>query len=104
MAEPFNARLQRLLSNLGMTQKELAAQTGVTEAAVSHYIKGDRIPRSSVVLKLADALKVSVDELMGPDKVPDFEDMYRIVARGVEQLSAEERLKLVRVLLKDGKI
>lgn len=38
MAEPFNARLQRLLSNSGMTQKELAAQAGVTEAAVSHYI------------------------------------------------------------------
>ena len=36
MAEPFNARLQRLLSNSGMTQKELAAQAGVTEAAVSH--------------------------------------------------------------------
>ncbi|MCI6438762.1 helix-turn-helix transcriptional regulator [Fibrobacter sp.] len=104
MAEPFNARLQRLLSNSGMTQKELAAQAGVTEAAVSHYIKGDRVPRSSVVLKLAETLDVSVDELMGPDKVPDFEDMYRIVARGVEQLSAEERLKLVRVLLKDGKI
>ena len=101
MAEPFNARLQRLLSNSGMTQKELAAQAGVTEAAVSHYIKGDRVP---VVLKLAETLDVSVDELMGPDKVPDFEDMYRIVARGVEQLSAEERLKLVRVLLKDGKI
>ena len=48
MAE-IGKRIKELLEKKGITQKELALKVGCTEAAISHYIKGDRIPRSSVM-------------------------------------------------------
>lgn len=37
-------RIKTLLKEEKMTQKQLAELSGVTESALSHYIKGDRIP------------------------------------------------------------
>lgn len=39
-------RIRTLLEKKGMTQKQLAHAAGCTEAAVSHYVKGDRTTRS----------------------------------------------------------
>ena len=57
-------RIKELLEKKGITQRELAERTGCTEAAVSHYIKGDRVPRSSVLTKIAIALETTSDYLM----------------------------------------
>ena len=48
----FSSRLEQALRTRRMTQKELANKAGVTEAAMSHYIRGDRIPRSSVLARI----------------------------------------------------
>ena len=37
-------RIKALLNEKKMTQRQLAELSGVTESAISHYIKGDRIP------------------------------------------------------------
>ena len=87
-----------------MTQKELAAKAGVTEAAISHYIKGDRIPRSSVALKIAEVLNVMVEELMGANETPSFAEVYKIVARSAKQLDNNQKAALVKALFEDGKI
>ncbi|MBO5423360.1 MAG: helix-turn-helix transcriptional regulator [Fibrobacteraceae bacterium] len=104
MNDGFNKRLQQAISRSGMTQKEVAVNAGVTEAAVSHYIKGDRVPRFVVAIKLAEVLGVSVEELIGCSTEPNFDDVYKIVARSARQLNDEQKFKLVKVLLKDGKI
>ncbi len=64
-SNPLGTRLAERLKALHMTQKELASRAEVTEAAVSHYIKGDRFPRSTVLAKLATALGTTTDYLMG---------------------------------------
>lgn len=104
MSEPFNERLQQAISRSGMTQKELAEKVGITEAAVSHYLKGDRMPRSAVAVKLADVLNMSVDELMGGNTETSFDEVYKIVARSAKQLDNDQKAALVRVLFDDGKI
>lgn len=47
-------RLGRILYNAimsaGMTQKEVAHAAGVTEVSISHYVKGQRLPRADVLL------------------------------------------------------
>ena len=98
MGEQFNIRLQRTLSGAGMSQKELALKAGVTEAAVSHYLKGDRIPRAAVAVKLAEALNVSVEELMGGNAETSFDDVYKIVARSAKQLDNNQKAALVKAL------
>ena len=104
MSEKFNERLQQAISRSGMTQKELAEKVGITEAAVSHYLKGDRMPRSAVAVKLADVLNMSVDELMGGNTETSFDEVYKIVARSAKQLDNDQKAALVRVLFDDGKI
>jgi transcriptional regulator with XRE-family HTH domain len=104
MSGQFNERLQQALSRSGMTQKELAAKAGVTEAAISHYLKGDRLPRFAVAVKLAEALNVTVEELMSGNTEMNFDEVYKIVARSAKQLDNNQKVALVKALFEDGKI
>ncbi|MDN5277920.1 MAG: hypothetical protein PWR01_1885 [Clostridiales bacterium] len=61
----FIKRLQELLDERDMTQRELAERIGVTEVTISRYIKGERKPRIDTVGKIAEAFGVSIDYLLG---------------------------------------
>ena len=50
-------RIKTLLKEEKMTQKQLAELSGVTESALSHYIKGDRIPSGSCISKYRLCIK-----------------------------------------------
>ena len=101
MERSFNIKLAELLQEKGYTQKELANMAGVTEAAVSHYIKGDRIPRASVLKRIADALGTSVDYLMNGNETDGGEIQYatRLIARNVRQMSKKEKMDIIKLLL-----
>jgi transcriptional regulator with XRE-family HTH domain len=49
----------------GLTQAELGARARLAAAAVSHFETGQRGPSLESLLRLADALDVSVDVLLG---------------------------------------
>ena len=100
----FNIRLQQALSNAGMSQKELAQKAGVTEAAISLYLKGDRLPRFAVAVKLAETLNVAVEGLMSGNTEMNFDEVYKIVARSAKQLDNNQKAALVKALFEDGKI
>ena len=40
----FDARLSATLKSRGMSQKDLAAASGLTQAAIGHYVKGHPHP------------------------------------------------------------
>lgn len=46
-----------------MTQTELAEKIGVRQAAISEYESGEKIPGVENLIRLADALNCSLDEL-----------------------------------------
>ena len=101
MPKGFNERLQELIKRNRLTQKELAVKAGVTEAAMSHYIKGDRIPRARVMIRLADALGTSVDYLMnGTDSNSNDEIGYakKLIARNASQMSKAEKMEIISIL------
>lgn len=52
----------------GMTQRELAARTGVAPGSLSAYENGNQSPPVEVAARLAKALKVSLDWLFGMDE------------------------------------
>ena len=58
-------RLLTLLEKKGMTQRELANVIGVTETSISRYISGQRVPKSNIVVYMADALNTTTDYLLG---------------------------------------
>lgn len=49
------------------TQKQLAQKIGVTHAAISYWENGINIPNVKDCWLLADALEISIDELVGRD-------------------------------------
>ena len=71
---PLGSRISELLNKSGMTQRELAEKIGVTGASVHRYINGDRNPKGSTIVKIADALGTTSDYLLGLKPGPLKED------------------------------
>jgi transcriptional regulator with XRE-family HTH domain len=59
-----NVRLRR--QSLGMTQAQLAGAADVADATVSRIERGRLVPSVDLAGRLASALNVAVDELLGP--------------------------------------
>lgn len=95
----FAERLAILLDERGMTQLELAARVGVTRAAMSRYVSGDREPRFVTLVRIAEELGVHVEELV-PSGADPVESALRIVAR--TQLSPEQKAKFRNALDSGG--
>ena len=105
-SKSFGVRLAELLQQKRLTQKELAHRVGITEAAVSHYIKGDRTPRSAVLARIANALGTSSDYLMEgipQSYVEEIGYAKRLIARNVDQMTVAEKREILGILLGDQK-
>lgn len=67
--EIFGERMKVAMKRINrMKQSELAEITGITEVTISRYINSQRVPKVTEILKIADALDVSCDYLMGKDE------------------------------------
>jgi len=64
-SQTFSANLQSLRELRGLTQAELGRRAGIAAASISHFETGQRAPSLESLVKLADALDVSVDVLLG---------------------------------------
>ncbi len=97
-------RIKEMLEKRGMTQKELAIKANITEAAISHYIKGDRVPRSTVLAKIALAMGTTPEYLLEgiPSSVKEELGYVRkLIAWNVEQMTREEKIELINILMGD---
>jgi len=61
------ARLLAFRKAAGLSQQELAELVGETQGNISFWERADKPPRSDVLPKLARALRVSVEELLGEE-------------------------------------
>ena len=59
----FSEQLKRLLILNNMKAADLARATGLSEAAISDYLKGKKEPRGKQSIAIAKALNVSLDVL-----------------------------------------
>ena len=57
-------KILRIMKEKEMSQKQLATASGITEAAISKYISGEREPRITFLKRIADALDVPADEFL----------------------------------------
>jgi transcriptional regulator with XRE-family HTH domain len=96
MADIFKERLKEMRERRGLNQAELAQKTGLQPTAISHFETGGRSPSFDNLRRLADALKVSTDYLIGRsnDAVmagPEADSLFR----DYDKLS-EEDLKFMQ--------
>ena len=59
------SKLRRLRETAGLSVRELARQVGESHTNLSYWERSGQIPRSDVLAPLAQALGVSVEELLG---------------------------------------
>ena len=65
-SETFGQTLRRLRKKAGLTQEELADKLGVHERRIRRWELDEGMPRTEEVKKLAEALSVSVLDLLEP--------------------------------------
>lgn len=66
----FKEKLKTSRINAGFSQDDLAAAIGVNRATISFYEHGDRKPDIEIFIKIANALNVSCDYLLGYSNSP----------------------------------
>lgn len=59
----FSRRLDYLMDDRMMSQKELSKRTGISQSALSLYSSNKRVPSSYVVRQIANALETTVNFL-----------------------------------------
>lgn len=64
-AQAFGRNLQEHLSSHGIEQKWVAEKMGTSQATLSRYVTGARLPGVESLVELAQVLGVSVDYLLG---------------------------------------
>ena len=60
----FGRNLYIALYDKKMSQTKLSEMVGVKRETVSRYISGEKTPSSETLIKIADALGVTVDSLV----------------------------------------
>lgn len=98
-------RIGELLSETGMSQKALADATNLSEGAVSHYLKGDRVPKGAILLNIANVLGTTVDYLTGKSNEAhkssseqELDQVFELIARNAKTLTDEERKRFAKIL------
>src|SRR5262245_34515553 len=66
--------LRQLRERRGLTQAQLGFRADMAAASISHFETGQRVPSLDSLVKLADALEVSVDALLGRAAIDDRVD------------------------------
>jgi len=61
----FKNRITELLKEKGMTQADVCKITGISSALISNYATGKASPSLDKAIAIADALNVTLDELVG---------------------------------------
>ena len=61
----LQTNLRKFRDLRGYTQAQLGLRSGVGAASISHFETGQRTPTLETLIKLADALNVTVDSLLG---------------------------------------
>ena len=72
-----NIRINRLKESMfkrGLTARELACKSNISEASISRYLSGKLVPKQGTIQALAEALDVDPVWLLGYDPVTPEND------------------------------
>ena len=85
MIMKFNERLKELREKNNLTQEQLAKISGVSSRMIQRYEYGTSRPRLDAAEKIAKALNVSTDELLGNADMLVAQAAEKYGARGAKQ-------------------
>ena len=87
----FPGRLRAARENRRLSQGDLASRAGLRASAISHFETGTRKPSFDNLRRLADALEVTTDYLIG--RVTDSQELAGAdrLHRHLDRLSTDDR-------------
>jgi len=94
-----NIKKTRKNANPKLTQEELAEKSGVSRSTIQLYEKGQGSPSTDTLIKLANALSVSISDLIYGDH-PGFEERKKTVDRIYESIGITTKKTAKESLLK----
>lgn len=105
--ESFGKELTRIRKEAGYSQYTLADETKISQRMIAYYESQGGHPTADILLKLSDALGVTIDELLGRSKKsthtvkPQNQRLLKKLMQ-VEKLSPRDRESVLRII--DGLI
>lgn len=94
--DEFRLQFRTIRERRGLTQVALGQRAGMAPASISHFETGQRVPSLESLVKLADALGVSVDELIGrapADAISQVDPLFLRASRApTDTLDAVKRV------------
>lgn len=105
MSGILRANLRTLRERRNLTQAELGRRAGLRSASVSHFETGQRVPSLETLVKLADALAVTVDVLLGraPVEASAQVDPVFLQASRADAQTLETVRRVAAAILADAK-
>jgi transcriptional regulator with XRE-family HTH domain len=90
-AREVGRRLFGVLKAKGWRKTDLISRSGLKQASVYEWLRGESEPRGDALTKLAQALEVSTDYLLGSDPTYDALTPGQVVARESLRLCLRDR-------------
>jgi transcriptional regulator with XRE-family HTH domain len=98
----YGQHLAELREAAGLTQQQLAAKLGVQQSNIAFWERWDKPPRGDVLPKLAEALNVSADELLGirapKPKKQAAKGRLQVVFESASKLPRRQQRKIAEVV------
>lgn len=102
MIMKFSERLKKFREEKGLTQVQLSELTGITTRQIQKYEAGTSRPRLDAAEKLAKALNVTTDQLLGNGDLLIAQAAEKYGAKGAKQ--AQQLTEEVTGLFAGGKM
>jgi len=105
MNTDFGNRLKTVREEKGLKREEVATIIGTSAAIIGRYERNERTPSIDIAKKIAEALDVSLDYLVGETSVllKDRKMIYRLeILQKVKPAYKERILYMLDVMLKDA--
>lgn len=90
----FGQRLAAFRHAAGISQRQLATQCEISQRMIAHYETRGALPPGHVLTQLAEALSVSVDELVGTKAPRPVSARTQASRRILQRLQQMEKLPL----------
>ena len=97
-------KIKEIRESRNLTQDQLAELASLNRVTIAKYESGKVEPGAHALSRIADALEISSDVLLGRSE-PDAESVRkpltvesRIISAGVDKMPAEDREKVLNIL------
>lgn len=103
----FAERIKKLRNDRNLTLDGLAKKLGINKSRIGMWENNGTVPRDDVLIQLSRYFNVSIDYLLGNEKMEDKEpdsERLQFLQRGLEKLDAgrlEKAEKMLSVMFDD---